>query len=168
MRTRRSLVCAAALAGSLALAIPQVAGAAAGHGGARHRQKHQKTKAVAECVQQRPTVALTPGTNGGGVVQYGIQVTNNDSDGCAATTFIVQDWMNGPAGDGHAEFYTGTENGDYTNNVWVTLNPGQNVGLKMQAFGAKSGVAYHGGVGAWDHRDMPGHSGSANFDGVVN
>ena len=100
MRTRRSIACIAsvAIAGSLALAVPQVAGAASGHGGARHRQKHHKPKVTSECVQQRPVVALTPVSNGGGVVEYGVQVTNMDSEGCAPTTFIVQDWMNGGSG----------------------------------------------------------------------
>jgi hypothetical protein len=152
-----------AIAGSLALAVPQVAGAASGHGGARHRQKHHKPNVTVECVQQRPVVALTPVSNAGGVVEYGVQVTNMDSEGCAPTTFIVQDWMNGGSA---AEFYTATANGDFMNNAWVDVSPGRSASLRMRAFGAQSGGSYSGGIGAVDLHNHQ-HAGYAIYSGVV-
>ena len=65
-----------------------------------------------------------------------------------------------------AEFYTGTANGDFTNNVWVDVSPGRSAQLRMRAFGAKSGGSFSGGIGAYDLHNHQ-HAGYASYSGVV-
>jgi hypothetical protein len=147
MRTRRAIACiaGAALAGSLALALPQVAGAASGHGGARHRQKHHKIRSVVECVEQRPTVVMTP--TGGDT--YQVVVTNMDSAACGATTFLIQGWYS--SSPGHSGGYEILP----FNYEWRTLKPGESATLSA------TGGGDAGGVGAIDW-GRPQHSGTAS------
>ncbi len=146
MNTRRAIACiaSAAIAGSLALAVP-VAGAASGHGGARHRQKHQKKAKVVECVQQRPSVVMTD--TGGDMHQ--VTVTNMDSEACGATMFLIQGWFSSsPGHSGGYEILPG-------NYEWRTLKPGESATL------AARGGGEAGGVGATDWGN-PAHSGTAS------
>ncbi len=146
LRTRRSIACIAslALAGSLALAVPQVAGAAG-------------------CTQRRAKVTVDKASKAiqpGGTAYFTLKVKNMDSRGCAATRFLMQ------SGAYQDQVMYMVMPG---NDVWATLGPQQTGWFTIQAkaaAGSAPGV-YKGGVSAYEWENMPWHGGKADIQTVI-